>query len=214
MSKGKTIYDIMTERVVSVNMDTPVTEAAFMLSEHGFNGLPVVDAAGRVAGIFSERHLVTDRSYLHLKTLLKLFSDMKFYKKDSSPINKELQEILELKVKDVMNPFPTTVRVEDSIEEAARLFANPNNNPLPVVDGNNNLRGIVSLSDLTKFYGIVTKKLLRETDVDMKIDKFVKKFDKEFLVVTRLRASTWFIFSVLFSVVGFAVAMMLILRIA
>ncbi len=209
----KTVEDIMTERVLTVSPDAPLTEAAFLLSQHGYNGLPVVDVAGRVAGIFNERNLITDRSYVHLKTLLKLFSDMKFYKRDSSPLSSELNEILDLKVKDVMNPIAAVIHPDDSIEQAARLFADPNNNPLPVVDKNNILRGIISLSDLTKFYGVMTKRIMNERDVDTKIDNFVKKFDKEFLVVTRFRASTWFIASVLFTVVGFAIAMLLILRI-
>ena len=210
----KTVEDIMNENVQSVFPETPLAEAALVLSKYGFNGLPVVDQTNKLVGLFTEHNMVSDRSYVHLKTLLKVFSDLEFYKKDNSPLKDELKNILKLQVKDVMTSFPAVVHPKDSIEQAANLFANPVNNPLPVVDEKGLLRGVLSMSDLTKVYGIATKRALQEKDVDKQIDQFVQNFGRNFLVVSRFRASTWFIASVLFTVVGFSIAMFLILRIS
>ena len=210
----KSIDDIMTENVITVHEDTPLSEAALLITQHSFNGLPVVDQNGKLVGLFSERNMISDSSYVHLKTLLKLFSELEFYKKDNSPIKNELKEIMKLKVKDIMSTAPTVIHPTDSIEHAVSLFANPANNPLPVVDQNQILRGVVSMSDLTRLYGISTNKILNEKNIDRQINNFVDKFEKEFLVVSRFRVSTWFVASVLFTLVGFAIAMFFILRIS
>jgi Mg/Co/Ni transporter MgtE len=158
--------------------------------------------------------MISDQSYVHLQTLLRLFSKLEFYKKDTSPIKEELKEIISLKVKDIMDRTPVTIHPNDSVDSAVTLLAQPKNNPLPVVDKNNRLVGMLAVSDLTKLYGVATKHFLSEKNVDKQIDRFVDKFEKEFLVVSRFRVSTWFLASLLFAVVGFAIAMFLILRIA
>jgi CBS domain-containing protein len=46
--------DVMTHKVVSVNPDTPVTEAVRLMLQDDISGLPVVDASGRLVGIVTE----------------------------------------------------------------------------------------------------------------------------------------------------------------
>src|SRR5690606_4057675 len=53
--------DVMTGPAVTVGTATPVTEALRILAEHGFTALPVVDDAGRLAGIATEADLVPGR---------------------------------------------------------------------------------------------------------------------------------------------------------
>jgi CBS domain-containing protein len=208
------IEDIMTEQVVTVTKDTPLAEAAMLLAEKGFNGLPVVDSQNRLIGMFNERNIVSDKSYAHLKTVLQLLTEMKFYKKDTSPLRDELKDVLDLKVKDVMNPSPATIKPSDSVELAAAMFSDQNNNPLPVVEANGKLAGVIALSDLTRYYGLVYKRIVNEKDVDKKIDRLVSKLEREFTMVSNFRVSTWFVTSILFAVVGFAIAMFFILRIS
>jgi CBS domain-containing protein len=47
-------HQIMTRKVISVDPDTSVVEAANLMLRGGFSGLPVVDKAGTVIGIVSE----------------------------------------------------------------------------------------------------------------------------------------------------------------
>jgi CBS domain-containing protein len=46
--------EIMTSPAVATSPATPVREAVAVLVDHGFAGLPVVDAEGRVVGTFTE----------------------------------------------------------------------------------------------------------------------------------------------------------------
>ena len=46
-------HDLMTVDVVTVTRETEITEAARLMLEHRFNGLPVVDGDKQLVGIFA-----------------------------------------------------------------------------------------------------------------------------------------------------------------
>ncbi|MHB1621090.1 MAG: HPP family protein [Sulfuricella sp.] len=50
---------IMTTRVITARVDTPLTEAFLTFSEHGINHLPVTDADGHLAGIVTRLDLLS-----------------------------------------------------------------------------------------------------------------------------------------------------------
>ena len=49
----KKIYlrDVMTKKVISVSPETPITEVTKIITEHNFDGVPVVDKNNRLVGI-------------------------------------------------------------------------------------------------------------------------------------------------------------------
>ncbi len=53
--------DIMTQPVVTVHTDTPIHQAAELLTDHGIISLPVLDEDHQVVGIVSEADLIRDR---------------------------------------------------------------------------------------------------------------------------------------------------------
>ena len=52
------VEDFMTRRVVTITPDTTLLAAARLMLEHRVGGLPVVDASGRMIGVFSESDLL------------------------------------------------------------------------------------------------------------------------------------------------------------
>ena len=56
-----------------------------------------------------------------------------------------------LLARDVMNPVPSTLLENSTLNEAIRLFATENADEIPVVDDSGEIRGVVSLADLLKF---------------------------------------------------------------
>src|SRR5689334_3078999 len=50
--------DIMTQRLITIDPDRSVAEAANLMIEHRISGLPVVDAQGRLVGLISEGDLL------------------------------------------------------------------------------------------------------------------------------------------------------------
>ena len=118
-----------------------------------------------------------------------------------------------------MNNDPLTLSAETSIEEATRTFAEHHSvNPIPIIDVWRKVVGILSRSDIIKFYGrtephhpatphgapYVTERAVKE---------FIASFEKNFVAVSRYRAKHWFWLSAAFLVVGIIIATIFILRV-
>ena len=151
MDNKKTVESIMTQDVVRVRPETPLTEAARILRDHQFNGLPVVNEKNVLVGIVTEFDLITKGSALHLPTLQKVFQSIPV--ESSDHFQEELKKIAQLRVQDVMNSEPLAVRSGMPLEDVVRAFAEHHRvNPIPVVDEFLRVVGIVSRADLLKLF--------------------------------------------------------------
>lgn len=140
----------MTAGVVTVTPDMPLLHAAKILSDHDFTGLPVVDANGVLAGILTEYDLIAKGSAVHLPTLQKLLQSVPV---KSDGTQDGIAKIASLAVRDVMNPDPMFFEKTASIDEVVTLFRNHHRvNPVPVVNGNKKVVGVVSRSDILRLF--------------------------------------------------------------
>jgi CBS domain-containing protein len=140
--------DIMTKEVITVSPDTDIANAAKILLEKRINGLPVVDAFGRLVGILCQSDLVVQQKSIPIPsvfTLLESFIPLTSMKR----IDKEVEKIAALKVKQAMTPNPVTVGLDTDIEEIARLMVDKKYHTLPVVEGDKVI-GIVGKEDVLK----------------------------------------------------------------
>lgn len=140
--------DIMTKEVITVSPDTEIANAAKILLENRINGLPVVDAFGRLVGILCQSDLVIQQKSIPIPsvfTLLESFIPLTSMKR----IDKEVEKIAALTVKQAMTPDPVTIGPEADIEEVARLMVDKKYHTLPVVEGDK-VVGIVGKEDVLK----------------------------------------------------------------
>ena len=141
----------MTAKVISVRPETPLMEAAELLAKHGFDGVPVVDDGGKLVGILTEYDLISKGSAIHLPTFQKLIQNMGVYGKDKSHFKNDFKDIAALKVKDVMNDDPLTLPEDASYEDAVAAFRDHHRvNPIPVIDNERKVVGVVSRFDVLK----------------------------------------------------------------
>ena len=125
------VKDRMTPEPICGKPETPVTEAQELMRENGIRHLPIVDPAGSLVG------LVTQRSLLKA-----LPSDVSHFSKF------EVSYVLaKIKVKDVMVTDVLTIEEDTAIEEAARIMADESIGCLPVTHGDA-LVGIITDNDL------------------------------------------------------------------
>ena len=54
------VKDFMTRGVITITPDTTLLAAAKLMLEHRVGGLPVLDATGRILGVFSESDLLRE----------------------------------------------------------------------------------------------------------------------------------------------------------
>lgn len=154
--ENPTVQDIMVREVVSVRPDTPVVEAHEMIASHHFDGVPVVDDQNYLVGIVTEYDLVVKGSSLHLPTFQKILSELPVYRKDQSAFSKEVEELQNMRVRDVMNNDPLTLSEDASFEEVIAAFRDHHRvNPLPVIDKDHKVVGVVSRYDVLKLFSLV-----------------------------------------------------------
>lgn len=151
-----TVQDIMVREVIAVRPETPVIEAYEVLSRHNFDGVPVVDHENRLVGILTEYDLIVKGSSLHLPTFQKILSELPVYRKDRSQFRDEVSELQNLTVQDMMNPDPLTLPDDASFEKVIAEFRDHHRvNPIPVIDKDRKVVGVVSRYDVLKIFSLV-----------------------------------------------------------
>lgn len=203
--------DLMTKNVVTVTPDTLVSEVADILHKNHFSGLPVVNEEHRVLGTISERDFITADSNLYLPTYIHMLANVD-YVRGSGKLPHVVEQVVKAKAKDIMNQSVPFARPDTSIEEVARMFAEQRVNPVPVTDSTNKLLGVISRSDLIKFFSphMVQDSFIPEQAVVPKprmIDEQVaytqSHFSATFAYVAKARANIWLTAAVVLFVVGF-----------
>jgi len=143
-----TAKDIMTKDPITVSPDTELPFAAKLLLEKSVNGLPVLDAEGKLVGIICQSDLIAQQKKLPIPSIFTLLdgfiplSSMKH-------LEKAVQKISGTTVSDAMTPDPVTITPETSIEEVANLMVDNNFHTLPVVE-KGRLVGVVGKEDVLK----------------------------------------------------------------
>ncbi len=204
--------DLMTSKVVTVSPDTLVSEVAEILHTRHFTGLPVVNEEQRVLGTISERDFITSDSHLYLPTYIHLLSNMDYIHGGGKNLPKVVDQVVNAKAKDIMNQHVPFVRPEATIEEIARVFAEQRVNPIPVTDSTNKLLGVISRSDLIKFF---SPTMLRSSYIpnnepqsakrmiDSQVEYTQDHFMSTFAYIAKARANIWLTLTVTLFVLGF-----------
>ena len=142
------VKDIMTKEVITVSPETEITQAAKLLLEKGFNGVPVVDATGKLVGLLCQSDLVAQQKKFPVPSLFTLLDGVISFT-SMKDIEKEVQKMTATTVADAMTAEPTTVGPDTSIEELGSIMVEKNFHTLPVVDGGE-LVGIVGKEDVLR----------------------------------------------------------------
>lgn len=146
-----TVKDIMTKDPITTTATAALVDVAKVLTDHKFNGLPVVDESGVLIGIVTEYSLISNQSGIHLPTLQAVLGNLPVFSKDKSEFNEEIAAVTKLTAKDVMNNDPLTLPVTATYDEVVRAFQDHHGvNPIPVIDSTRKLVGVVSRYDVLK----------------------------------------------------------------
>ena len=143
-----TAKDIMKKDLVTVSPETHVTEAAKVLLEKHVNGLPVVDANGRLVGILCQSDLVAQQMRMPVPSLFNLLDGLIPIGSPAS-LEKEVRKIAAIKVSEAMTTNPVTVNPETSLEEIATLMVSKKFHSLPVLE-HGKLVGIIGKEDVLR----------------------------------------------------------------
>jgi len=147
------VKDIMTKEAITVHSDTTLLEVAKILAEHNFDGVPVTDNDNRLVGLVTEYDLINKTSAVHLPTLQVILRNLPQFKQEEVHFQ---QEILSLKVTDIMNKEPITLTQDATYEEVIKLFREHHRvNPIPVIDSEHKVVGVISRFDVLRPFHIL-----------------------------------------------------------
>ncbi len=136
--------EIMTTDVHAVRMDTPLKDVAELMAEKGISGLPVLDDAGRVVGVISEKDFLSRlgaSGKTHVMAIIAASLEGK------ACLTMPTQSAI---ASDIMASPAITIQGETSAFEIRDILNKKNINRVPVVDSSGTLMGIVSRADLLR----------------------------------------------------------------
>ena len=167
--------DVMTRRVVTIDVDAPIAQAARLMTEHRISGLPVLDAAGRLAGIVTEgdflRRTETETEVRRPRWIQFLLSPGR--------LADEFVRTHARRVGEVMTPDVATVTESTPADEIVRLMERRRVKRVPVLrDGR--LVGIVSRADLVRaLAGLMTEAPPATMDDTALRDRVLAELEKQ-----------------------------------
>lgn len=123
----------MSKDLITAGQDTTIFEAKKIMTEKSIRHLPVIDAAGKLIGI------VTDRDVRDAmpSTLLK-----------KADYELTLAKIMNYPISDIMTRNPLTIYAYYTIQDSLLVMQKKKVGALPVIDEEGYLKGILSTRDL------------------------------------------------------------------
>ena len=144
----KKVSDIMNKAVITVAPKTPIRDIALAMYDNKLTGLPVVEGT-KIVGMVTEADLVSREANVHMPTYIQIL-DGTLFLDNPAAVKQELEKIAAKTANHIMTHPVETVSQEMDIHELATFMLEKHANPVPVVDAEGQLVGIVSRSDLVK----------------------------------------------------------------
>ena len=142
------VRDIMTPDVLTVKADTSVNDVAKLLGQRDISGVPVVDDQRHVIGIITELDLIVRNTRLEMPRFIEVLDWGRIPLERPGHLRERLQHMLGTEARDVMTAKVITIEPDAEVEDLAELMVKQRVNPVPVVDADGRLIGIVSRADL------------------------------------------------------------------
>ena len=113
----------------------------------------MVDDKNILVGLVTEYDLINKTSAVHLPTLQVVLRNLPQFKKEEAHFQ---EEILQLKVSDIMNKDPITLTPDASYDEVIKLLREHHRvNPIPVIDKDHKVVGVISRFDVLRPFHVL-----------------------------------------------------------
>ncbi|MBU1125869.1 MAG: CBS domain-containing protein [Candidatus Omnitrophica bacterium] len=137
------IREIMATNVVSIKPDDNVLDALIILLKREISGLPVMDAQGKLVGMFTEKDIISAILPSYIKKVGKFI-----YEENPKSTKKKFSEFSAMKVSQLMRHEVIATSEETTLCEAARIMLTQNIRRLPIVDKAGTVVGMIARGDV------------------------------------------------------------------
>jgi CBS domain-containing protein len=150
------VKEIMTKDVISIKPDDNAKDALALLSKMEISGLPVIDAQGKLVGMFTEKDIL---SYILPSYIEKVGRFI--YEENPKSTKKKFAELKKIKVSQLMRKLVVTTTEDTTLCEVARIMLTQKARRIPVLDKSGKVVGIVARCD-------IVKTLAKEAEIPLK----------------------------------------------
>lgn len=144
----KTARDIMTREVITVKKDQLISDLSKLFIENHFNGVPVLDDEGKLAGVVTQGDLIEQNKNLHIPTVIALFDAVLFLESEKK-FEDDVKKLTGSKIEDIYHKNPVTVSPDTDLNEITTIMAEKDVHTIPVLDGDK-LVGIIGKGDIIR----------------------------------------------------------------
>jgi CBS domain-containing protein len=142
------IKDIMTTQVFTVNQDTKITEVADVMLKNRIHAVPVVEG-GKVIGIIAEDDFFSrSANNIFLPSYIEFIKGTNAVDELVRDKKEKLDKLMNLEAKDIMTTECVSVLEDMDISSLLDFFRETKFATLPVLNSEEKLVGIVTLSDI------------------------------------------------------------------
>jgi len=141
--------DIMTRDVVTVKPDTTIEDTVKLMIAHHISGLPVLNDAGEMVGVVSEKDLILKEkgfpfSVMKVPSLIDRMVNLEHFVEEITLARKRIAA-------DVMTTEIISAHPDDSIGHIAWQMVQKKHNRIPIID-NGKLVGIITRADIIRLF--------------------------------------------------------------
>ena len=147
-SEEHSLQNFIEKNVYTINKNQNILEAMKIIVDKQIGGMPVVDDNNKLVGFISDGDIVRyfANSY---PMFLSVYSS--WVAEGNNSFEEKLQDLIKLKVSELMKSKLITITQDTSIEKACSILTENKIKKVPVVDSNGAIIGIVNSSKITKF---------------------------------------------------------------
>ncbi|MDD5247275.1 MAG: CBS domain-containing protein [Candidatus Omnitrophica bacterium] len=139
------VREVMSRQVTALKPEDNARQALNFLFEKEISGLPVIDAEGRLAGMFTEKEVL---SYILPSYIAQVGRFI--YEENPKSTRKKIMELDNIQVQQIMRKDVVTTGEDATLCEVARIMLTKKARRLPVVDASGKVVGIVARIDVVR----------------------------------------------------------------
>ena len=143
-----TVSEIMRTDVPFVSPEDSIATVARLMSISGLPGLPVVEN-GTIVGIITESDIIAREADVEFPTPVP-FLDTIFQLDRGRDFEEDLRRVLAVTARELMSSPVINIKQSATLQQLATVIIDEDANPIPVLDDDLQLVGIVSRADLVR----------------------------------------------------------------
>lgn len=141
------VREIMTKEVISIKPEDNAYDALGLLFKIQISGLPMIDAQGKLLGMFTEKEVL---AYILPSYIDKVGRFI--YEENPKSTKKKFAELNTMKAIQLMRKDVVTTTEDTTLCEVSRVMLTQKARRLPVVDKSGKVVGIVARCDILKAF--------------------------------------------------------------